>query len=205
MRLLTHYLTFFTTVIVLSACATVAPTRFFTLSNIGHSGGSEHLITNATQIDLRPVIVPERLKRTQIVLNSPNSTALIFLENERWASAFNDELHDAISAELNKQLANETSRTENTKNYRLLIELHRLEAISGQSIKAEFSWKITPLSNNFNEEKISSCQLQLTEPVGSSTELIVQGMQHMVLKLSTTIAESIKNFNTTKANFCQSN
>jgi uncharacterized lipoprotein YmbA len=205
MHLLKHYLTLFTTAITLAACATITPTYFYTLSNIGQSSGSEHLTTNATHIDLRPVIVPERLKRTQIVLNTANSTELTMLENERWASAFNDELHDAISAELNKQLLNESATADTQKSYRVWVELHRLEIVKGQAIKAELSWKITRLATA-NSDEISStsvCQLQLTEPVGNSTNLIVQGLQKVVLKLSIAIAGNITNLNAGKTSFCQ--
>jgi hypothetical protein len=205
MHLLKHYLTLFTTSIILAACATITPTHFYTLSNIGQYGGSEHLTTNNTHIDLRPVIVPERLKRTQILLNTANSTELTMLENERWASAFNDELHDAISAELNKQLLNENTTTNTPSNYRVWVELHRLEVLKGQTIKAELSWKITQLASANNDEKTytSACQLQLTEPVGNSTDLIVQGLQKIVLKLSTAIAGNIKDLGAGKASLCQ--
>ena len=205
MHLLKHYLTLFTTAITLAACATITPTHFYTLSNIAHNSDSERLITNTTHIDLRPVIMPERLKRTQIVLNTANSTELTMLENERWASAFNDELHDAISAELNKQLLDENTTTDTPSNYRVWVELHRLEVLKGQTIKAELSWKITRLASANSDEKTSTrtCQLQLTEPVGNSTDLIVQGLQNIVLKLSMGIVGNIKNFEAGKANLCQ--
>lgn len=205
MRLLKHDLTLFTMAIILAACATTTPTHFYTLSDIGQHSSSEHLITNSTHIDLRPVIVPERFKRTQIVLNTANSTELTMLENERWASAFNDELHDAISAELNKQLLNESATMDATNSYRVWVELHRLEVLKGQTIKAELSWKITQLASANNDEKThnSSCQLQLTEPVGNSTDLIVQGLQKTVLKLSTAIAGNIKDLGAGKASLCQ--
>jgi uncharacterized lipoprotein YmbA len=205
MHLLKHDLTLFTTAIILAACATITPTHFYTLSNIAQSSGSEHLITNTTHIDLRPVIVPERLKRTQIVLNTANSTELTMLENERWASAFNDELHDAIYAELNKQLMNESTTTDTPNSYRVWVELHRLDIVKGQTIKAELNWKITQLASTNSDEKTytSACQLQLTEPVGNSTNLIVQGLQKVVLKLSTAIAGNIKDLGAGKASLCQ--
>jgi uncharacterized lipoprotein YmbA len=204
MHLLKHYLTLLTTAITLAACATITPTHFYTLSNIAQNSGSERLITNTTHIDLRPVIMPERLKRTQIVLNTANSTELTLLENERWASAFNDELHDAISATLNQQLGSEVGATNSQKNYRVTVTLHQLEIIKGQAIKAELSWKITRLASANGEEKANtSCQLQLTEPAGHSTELIVQGLQKVVLKLSSSIAGNIKHLNAGQANLCQ--
>jgi uncharacterized lipoprotein YmbA len=200
MRLLKHSLILFTAAITLVACATTAPTRFYTLSNIRPIGDSERSLTNATQVDLRPVMMPERLKRTQIILNTANSNELTMLENERWASAFNDELHDAISAELNQQLISEQAAS-----YRVAVELHQLEIIKGQAIKAELSWKITRLSATNGDEKssTSACQLLLTEPVGSTAELIVLGLQKVVLKLSTAIAGNIKNLNVGKASLCQ--
>ena len=198
--------TFILIAFVLTSCATVSPTSFYTLTNIPNESNAK-VSANSLNIELRPIIVPERLKRAQIVLNSPNNAQIIVLENDRWGSAFNDELHDAISSELNFILSNNVFENKTEKNYRVTIELQHLEILKGDYISAGFSWKVTrlPISTDKNEVKAATCNFEAKEMTARSIDAIVRDLQKIVFQLSTEIADSIKNTDYGKDTVCKAN
>lgn len=179
-----------------AACGTTAPTRFYTLSNTYQSAPSP---TSYKTIDLRPVKVPERFKRPQIVLNSATSPQLILLENERWGAMFDDELHDAIYSELTHLVA------PTQKAYQVNVTLQQLQVIKGQSVQADFSWKVQSLNTISSDVKADAtlCQFDTQQMIGNSVDAVVQGMQKVVTQLSNKIAQHIKTLDTGTAPDCE--
>lgn len=183
--------------IAVAACGTTAPTRFYTLSDTYQSTPS---LSSYKTIDLRPVKVPERLKRPQIVLNSATSPQLILLENERWGAMFDDELHDAIYSEITHLVA------PTQKAYQVNVTLQQLQVIKGQSVQADFSWKVQSLNPNSSDVKTDAtlCQFDTQQVIGNSVDAVVQGMQKVVAQLSSKIAQHIKALETGATSDCES-
>lgn len=184
-----HLLLYIPLTAIVTGCGTTAPTRFYTLSNTYQATSAKSSYSN---IELRPVKVPERLKRPQIVLNSATGPQLILLENERWGATFDDELHDAIYNELN-HLVSPTH-----KSYQVNVTLQQLQVIKGQSVQASFSWKVQSLPTIPNNGEASSglCQFDAQQGIGNSVDAAVQGMQMVVTQLSGKIAQSINRLDT---------
>lgn len=184
-----HLLLYIPLTIIVTGCGTTAPTRFYTLSNTYQATSTKSSNSN---IDLRPVKVPERLKRPQIVLNSATGPQLILLENERWGATFDDELHDAIYNELNHLV------TPTQKSYQVNVTLQQLQVIKGQSVQASFSWKVQSLPTSPNKGAADSglCQLDAQQGIGNSVDAAVQGMQDVMTQLSGKIAQSINRLDT---------
>jgi uncharacterized protein len=181
----------------LAACGSTVPPRFYTLSHMPQQMPAQ-TSSNYKPIDVRPVKVPERLKRPQIVLNSATSPQLILLENERWSAMFDDELHDAINSELNHLLA------PTQQSYRVSVTLQQLQVIKGQAVKASFSWQVQNLSNSATKAQPDSslCQFATQQEIGNSVEAAVQGMQKVVDLLSGEIAQHINSLDAGSKQAC---
>lgn len=179
-----HLLLYVALTAIVTACGTAAPIRFYTLSNTYQTAPAKSSYNN---IELRPVKVPERLKRPQIVLNSATGPQLTLLENERWGATFDDELHDAIYSELNHLVA------PTLKGYQVNVTLQQLQVVKGQSVQASFSWKVQSLPTAPNQGANNSglCQFDAQQEVGNSVDAAVQGIQKVVTQLSGKIAQSI--------------
>ncbi len=193
---------------LLAGCATSAPTRFYTLSVPAQNQQSTAKATSIA-IEVLPVNVPERLKRPQLVVGT-QGTQLKILEQDRWSSPFNDELHDAFASGIASQLGainvSHGGRVANQPVYRIAIALRQLDAVPGDKIQANFGWTITRLDTGSvaGKDRAISCQLALTKSVGSGIDAIVQGMQAAVAEAITAISANINSWNINDAMECGS-
>lgn len=189
---------FFMVIALLTAgCASVPETRFYTLSIGSESSGIKALpraLSTPIFIDILPVNVPERLARPQLVIRSRDSsteTQLFILEQDRWSSPFNYELRDAFAS----GIANLTGavnraqrgRTPDQTVYRIAIELSQFDAIINDSVKARFSWTITPPA----DARGATCYAVITEPVAPGVEGVVGGVQRAVASVVTGISKNV--------------
>ncbi|SEO69566.1 membrane integrity-associated transporter subunit PqiC [Nitrosovibrio sp. Nv6] len=179
-----------------AGCASIPETRFYTLSAPFRppsvEDGMPRLVTPA-YIEVMPVSVPERLARPQLVVRSQGSgqeTQLFVLEQDRWASHFNDELRDAFAAGIAGQTGaiSETRRahTPDQPVYRIAIELSQFDALVGERVKARFSWAITRLTDG----RSAACYAAISEPVDGGISGVVKGIQRVV---STAVEDVSKN------------
>jgi|SRR5450830_1327266 len=211
MKLIKLTLSSLAIIILIASCATSAPTRFYTLSVPVQSQQSTAKATTIA-IEVLPVNVPERLKRPQLVINTQGAQLKV-LEQDRWSSSFNDELHDVFASGIANQTgALEVShggRVANQAIYRIAITLRQLDAVPGGNIVADFAWTITRVdvgSRNIDptsaKDHAISCQLALTKPVGSSIDAMVQGMQATVAEVVAAISANIVSLNANKEAEC---
>jgi uncharacterized lipoprotein YmbA len=140
------------------------------------------------------VSVPERLARPQIVLRSDDARVDI-LEQERWSSPFNNELHDALASAIANRLGavdvTRGGRPANAPVYRVMLELRQLDAVKGGKVDAQLAWTITRSDSAGNGTR-SICSLRIVEPAaGSAVDGVVQAMQRVVTHASDAIAADI--------------
>lgn len=198
--------TVFILAVILTACATPANNmRFYTLANTT-STKSQAANSSVIAIEVLPVNVPERLKRPQLVITSKNSTQLKILEQDRWASTFNDELQDAFVSGLIHQLnaidISRGGRVANQPTYRIAIVLQQFNATPGEQIVANFGWTITRLNADIRENKGLSCQTTFNKAVANDTNAVVQGIQQMVGETIQAIAANVNSLNNGETGKC---
>lgn len=166
--------------IVLTACAS-APTRFYTLAVPLQPTLS--VVTPATAtifIDVAPVRMPERLARPQIVLRG-DAARVDILEQERWATPFNNELRDAlVSGVTNRLGAVNVMRGGGPSGavaYRIAVELHQLDVVRGSQVAVQFGWIVTRSDSGHSV----ACRFNIVEPLtGMDVAGVVQGIQRAV-------------------------
>jgi len=92
--------------VLLTACGTTGPTRFYTLAGPVAATATAPASQPARQrllIEVLPVSVPERLARPQIVVRTDDARVDI-LEQDRWSAPLNNELRDALASGIANRL-----------------------------------------------------------------------------------------------------
>lgn len=190
---------------MLAACAT--PTnnmRFYSLANASSSKSLTEKVSSNTPviaIEVLPVNVPERLKRPQLVITSKNSSQLKILEQDRWASSFNDELQDAFVSGLSQQLnaidISRGGRIANQPTYRIAIVLQQFNATPGDQVQANFGWTITRLNADARSSEVRalSCQANISKAVAGDTDAVVTGAKEIIAEAIQDIAANVNSLN----------
>ena len=178
---------------VLAACAS-APTRFYTMSPVVQAP-SIVAKTQPLYIELAPVSVPERLMRPQLVLRS-DSARIEILEQDRWSAPFNDELRDALAAQLAGRLGaidvTHGGRPANAPIYRIVVTLSQFDAVRGGAVDAQLSWTALR-SDQRGGANSTACQLHLNEATtGDDAAASVQAIQRVVSHLAQAIAKDVQ-------------
>jgi uncharacterized lipoprotein YmbA len=201
-------LTTFIFTVMLSACITTSSPKahFYTLATAGTKSQAAQYSTQLYAIEVLPVKMPERLKRPQLVINSKNSAELKILEQDRWASSFNDELHDAFVSGLSNQLpaidVSHGGRVFNQPIYRIAIVLQQFNATPDEQVKARFGWTITQLKADVRENRMLSCQATIIKTVGSDIDSVVKGIQATVAETIQAITVNVNSLNNVEAGNC---
>lgn len=197
-----------TAITMLAACVSASPpTRFYTLSRVSDtknpSAGNQVVdpaVTKGISVEVRPVEVPERLKRSQIVINANDSARVNVLETERWASALNDELHDAFANQLRQRF--QPADTPNaTNHYRVHITLDQLSIVPSSYVSAAFHWQINHVQSatDMPSSVVGNCNFTSREAIGNSVDSAVQGLQKIVAEVSQRISGNIGELGQQKA------
>src|SRR5450830_140229 len=183
------YLAVAAAAVMLAACAS-APTRFYTLASPASSGRSVN--SAGDFIDVAPVSVPERLARPQIVLRTDDARVDI-LEQDRWSSPFNSELHDALANGISSRLGaidvSQGSHPATAPVYRIQVDVRQFDATRGGKVQAQFGWTVSRSDEAGNR---AICRMTVQEPVaGPTVKDLVQSMQRTVDSLADAIATDV--------------
>lgn len=187
----------------LAACAS-APTRFYTLAPAAQTPLSS-AATAPLYIEVAPVSVPERLMRPQLVLRT-DTARIDILEQDRWSSSFNDELRDALAAQLVNRLGaidvTHGARPANIPVYRIGVTLTQFDAARAGKVDAQFSWTATR-SDQRGTVGNTACQLHLSElAAGDDVAGAVQAVQRVVANLAQAIARDVRGLSEGAAASC---
>jgi len=135
MRLQSSYFSAAVLAVLLTACGTTGPTRFYTLAGPVAATATAPESRPARQrllIEVLPVSVPERLARPQIVVRTDEARVDI-LEQDRWSAPLNNELRDALASGIANRLGaidvTRSGRPANQPAYRIAVELRQLDAV----------------------------------------------------------------------------
>lgn len=194
------------TALWLTACSSTPPVRFYSLAAPAvdaQTTAPMPVRSTAIFIDVGPVGVPERLTRPQLVVQQGDRMEI--LEQDRWTSSFNNELHDTlangIAAQLGAVDVKHGGRPAGQAVYRIAVDLRQFDAISGDRVNAAFGWTVT----RSDDGRAASCQATYSVPVGSGgTEALVAAMQKTVAMASTAIAATVDDIRSGAAASCHS-
>ncbi|GAC1377192.1 MAG: PqiC family protein [Aquirhabdus sp.] len=135
--------------LLLGACSTSSTPNYYTLISSVVAMPSNALRV----IEVMPVGLPERLDRTQIVLQEASGKSEV-LDQQRWTSTLSAELRDGLSAGLQQRLgAVDRYRSGSTTTlpvYRIATDFSHFDVIrdqSGVNINVAVTWTINRVQN----------------------------------------------------------
>ncbi|GAA4321348.1 PqiC family protein [Pigmentiphaga soli] len=195
--------------LALAGCASPEPPRIYTLQADApaSAAGAGRSATSAAApgataipvpdagaapafVDIAPVVVPERMRRRQIMLRD-DAARLRVLEQDRWAASLPDELHDAIAAGLKARYGmvdvSQTGLAGGRPVYRISIEFSALDAREGGDVSAAVAWSVRPLADT---RAGLVCHLDLGVPAGDTIGAVVAAHQRLVGELVDALAAS---------------
>ncbi len=198
-----------TLVAVLVGCAQLkTTTRFYTLNNPTQNQAITVSKTTPIAIEVLPVSVPERLKRPQLVLTSKDISQLKILEQDRWSSSFNDELHDGFVSGITNQLGaidiSHGRRIANQPTYRIAIVLQQFNATLGEQVQTNFAWTITRLitGSSATDKTALTCQINSRKSVSNDIDAVVKGVREALAEAIQAISTNVSSLNNGEAGKC---
>jgi uncharacterized protein len=195
-------------IVLLSACATSTNTQFYTLSKpLNTLSANTETLQTVSQLTSISVNVPDRLKRPQLVLNTPDGTGLQMLEHDRWVSAFDEELRDAISSGIHQHvLLNSKQQTTQTKktHYGINISLLQMDTLLNDHVSANFRWSIVNREKSANESSATklSCDFNTNKNIQDGVRGAVKGTQAIVQELVNAIVDRMQKINAGETAAC---
>ncbi|NHC61090.1 PqiC family protein [Paenalcaligenes suwonensis] len=176
--------------LLLVACSTVPSPRFFSLVQEQQAPVAQ--AANKAVL-VQTVKVPAQLDRKQIVLDLGTAQEVQLLNDYQWAAALSEELQQALSVNLTQGLgvpSAEMSRQEDRIPYwRIDVDVQRFESKYGQSVRQEYSWRLSPVHFQGNT---MLCRITLQQPAGSGVEGLALAHQELVQRFSLVMMQQMQ-------------
>ena len=183
-------------------CAS-APDRYYTLALPSASTAAASAAASAAAtgtgaasslaVEFAPVAVPERLARPQMVLRraGEDSAEVRVLEQHRWASSFEQELRDALSAGVAARLGaadvTRGGRAPGQSVWRVSVQLQSFDAVENGAVEAGLQWRLRRPDGG----DAGACPWAARESVGAGIDALAQGAQRLTARAAQAIATQI--------------
>lgn len=189
----------FAALALLAGCAATGATRYYTLAAptlpAAIEPANEYLRRTGEPLffELMPVAVDERLARPQMVLRKRGDadSQVEVLEQSRWSSSFENELHDALAGGIGARLgAVDVSRggaQPDRPAWRIDVRLRQFDAIESDRINAAFGWTV----RRTDQQRSAVCRWSVSEPVGAGIDALAQGAQRATARATDAIARHV--------------
>jgi uncharacterized lipoprotein YmbA len=183
-------------VIVLLACASTSPTRFFVLSSVS---GSERARNPEGErcfaIGIGPVKIPEYLNQPEIVTRLTQNEVRVD-EFAQWAEPLEDNISRALAENLSSLLCVRSIAIFPWKggtpiDYRIDVDVIQMDGILGESASLDVTWSI---ADGTDRKKLHLITKRSTyrEPIGGGDYgAFVSAQSRNLASLSREIAETI--------------
>jgi len=137
---------------IVAACASSPVAHFYTMSAAGRGAESIGGVTeSAYSVAVGPVTLPELIDRPQMVVRVAANQVKI-VEAHRWAQPLGSEIARVVASDLARLLgdARVSSHTQNASahaEYRVLLDVQRLDAVLGEAVTIEAQWELRSRGN----------------------------------------------------------
>ena len=179
--------------VLLGACASSPPVRYFTLQGPMEETCAPVLTTTmARSVQLLRLSVPEAVDRPQLVFRTGDNT-LNMNDNALWAEPLNTALSRTLAADLSQALgcAPVLLRSTNMEGtaWSLSVELRRFDAGPGRAVVLEAWWI---LSGRANGKTLNRRSVVRESAAGETPEAIVAAQSRAVKELARDIARQLE-------------
>jgi uncharacterized lipoprotein YmbA len=176
--------------LLLAGCAS-APVHFHTLlpapadEAIGSVASNYH-------IEVEPVRVPAQVDRLELVTRD-NDGGIGLSEGELWIAPLADELRNALSVELLRQLGSADAEDARRGDYRpttIRVDVERFDSAPGRYALIAASWSVRMQS--IKGEEMVACASHAYVPVTKGYVALVRGQQRAVASVADRIASAAR-------------
>ncbi len=186
------------------ACTSSAPVRHYTLlnpkSNVQSQGVPSRFV-----LDVLPVSLPEYLNQPQLVVRQDDNGMLSVLDDERWLGPLDEEIRNALSAELVDLLGTQDvsglSWPSDTQVIRVKLKIHRLDAWPGKRVQLAAGWTLGDARETGGARLV--CQGRFEEPTGAGYPALVQAQQRVIAALAQQIGKDTKTWSASRQSTCE--
>jgi len=138
--------------LLISACAATPPTNFYVLEALSQAPPALSDTAKKRLIGIGPITLPALLERQQIVTRAENNSVQI-AEFHQWAEPVKDNVAQVLMQNLSRLQSLDIFRTYpwsayGTVNYRVIIDIVRLDTQPGKSANLEAAWAIMDEKNH---------------------------------------------------------
>lgn len=195
--------------VFISACSSSPTPNYYTLTTMM----VKPVQTNAVRvIEVLPVDLPDRLDRTQLVLQTANGQSQV-LDLQRWTSTLSSELKDGLSAGLLQRLGAVDRYASGSPTslpvYRIAANFTNFDAIRGasknvDSMNVAATWTVSRIEDTVNltpnaapssKPNSIACRMMFSLPVNtdstSEVDAVVTASRQSLDKVATAIAVSV--------------
>ncbi len=179
------------------ACATTPPPQFYILETLSPVAEPPAAQAKNRQIGLGPISLPALLERKQIVTRSGNGVVNI-AEFQQWAEPLKDNIAQVLRQNLSQRQPNNLIRAYpwsayGTVDYRIIIDITRVDAELGQWTRLDVNWSVMSESTHtIIKNAHSTFQRKLDD---SSYQAVVLGLSHLFSDFSDDLAQAIAEIN----------
>jgi hypothetical protein len=181
--------------LLLTACGTSPPAKFYTLTPLPTQIQTEKvgMDEKIKFIAIGPVEIPEYLDRVEIVTRA-EANRLVISEFDLWGGSIKTDISRVLVENIGSFLAGDGIavfdwKTNMTESYRVSVIFSRFDAIAGGNLILKAQWAVL---DKEGKTFLSIKEINVTKPVkGSSYNSIVAAMSDSLEDLSKAIAESI--------------
>ncbi|MET3652358.1 PqiC family protein [Dyella japonica] len=168
--------------LVLGACGSAPPLRYYTL--VPPAGGEATVAPTAQpfQFELLPVTVPAQVDQPQMVVRE-GGQGVDVLQGQRWIAPLGDEVRGALSADLTRDFrAQDVTGLPSHGNavVRIKLDIRRFDSVPGSYAYIDAAWSVRPLKGGDGV----ACTSRLSETVGQGYDALVQGHQQAINRLA---------------------
>ena len=176
--------------LVLAACAS-APTQFYTLLP---PPAAAPATAASFQIEVQPVDLPPQVSTPQLVVRTGGSE-MVPVDTRRWIAPLGDEIRDALSADLSRQLGARDvyglpggGIAPALPVWRISVKVQRFESALGAYARIDAVWTL----QRAGEQGIAlTCGSSISESVQPGYADLVEGHQRAVAQLAARIAAGL--------------
>jgi uncharacterized protein len=181
--------------LLLTACGTSPPAKFYTLTPLPIQLQTEKVVMNEKIkfIAIGPIEIPEYLDRIEIVTRAEENRLMIS-EFDLWGGSIKTDISRVLIENIGSFLNGDgiavfAWKTNMTESYRVPVVFSRFDANAGGNMILKAQWSVL---DKEGKAFLSFREINVTKPVkGSSYSSIVVAMSESLGDLSKAIAESI--------------
>jgi len=175
----------------LAGCSSSAPPRYYTLSVPAADAAPR--VQAGYLIDVLPVSVPAQADQPQLMVRMEEGSVAA-LYGERWAAPLAEEIRDALSDALKRDLGALDVRTvkpaANAPVWRVQADVQGFDLVAGSRAQLDATWRVRPL-NTAGEGRL--CRSLVVENVdGEGAPALVAAQRRAVAALGGAMAAAIR-------------